>query len=87
MATRQEIEDLKAQWRADPCWDIADTEGMEEHREELAAYQREVEFQAFTTDVADLEELAEVLGCPGNIRLARRIRFLERRLAALEAKL
>lgn len=38
MATREEIEKLKENWLQDPCWDIEDTEGFEEHREELASY-------------------------------------------------
>lgn len=41
--TRAEIDALKENWRSDPSWDIADTEGFEEHRTELAAYQAEVE--------------------------------------------
>lgn len=37
--TREQIEDLKRQWEADPCWDLADTEGFEAHRAELQAYE------------------------------------------------
>lgn len=33
-----EIDQLKANWRSDPCWDIEDTEGFEEHREELKVW-------------------------------------------------
>jgi hypothetical protein len=32
------VDTLKAQWLRDPCWDIEDTEGFEDHREELLAY-------------------------------------------------
>lgn len=35
MKTEWELLDLKTQWKADPCWDIEDTEGFEEHRTEL----------------------------------------------------
>ena len=38
---REEIESLKAGWLADPCWDLCETEGFEEHREELKKYQEE----------------------------------------------
>ncbi len=33
-----EIEALKRNWHRDPAWEIEDTEGFEEHREELLAY-------------------------------------------------
>jgi hypothetical protein len=42
--TRQEVEELKASWRRDPCWDIADTEGFEEYKVELLAFQRQMEY-------------------------------------------
>ena len=38
MPTREEIEKLKESWRRDPCWDIKDTEGFAEYREELRLY-------------------------------------------------
>ena len=28
-------------WRADPCWDIEDTKGFEEHRSELLEWSKE----------------------------------------------
>lgn len=43
MATQEQIENLKAQWKADPCWDIEDTEGFEEHKDELKAYHAQVD--------------------------------------------
>lgn len=43
MKTRQEIEKLKAEWREDQGWDIADTEDFEDHAAELGAYQAQVE--------------------------------------------
>lgn len=45
MATRDEIEKLKESWLKDPCWDIEDTEGFEEHREELLAYHDQMRVQ------------------------------------------
>jgi len=43
MPTREQIEKLKASWAADPCWDIEDTDGFEEYRDELAAFAAERE--------------------------------------------
>jgi hypothetical protein len=39
MKTRAEVDDLKARWKADPCWDIEFTEGFEDHIEELRLFQ------------------------------------------------
>jgi len=41
MATQDEIEKLKKNWREDPCWDIELTEGFEEHLVELLAFRKE----------------------------------------------
>lgn len=38
MKTSEEIENLKTQWKQDPCWDIEDTEGFEDHKDELIAF-------------------------------------------------
>jgi len=44
----EEIEKLKRNWLADPCWDIETTEGFEDHVEELLNFRRstETEFEA-----------------------------------------
>jgi len=31
MKSEQEITALKVNWKSDPCWDIEDTEGFEDH--------------------------------------------------------
>ena len=36
--TREEVEALKADWLKDPIWDIEDTEGFEDHHDELKAF-------------------------------------------------
>jgi hypothetical protein len=41
MKTREELENLKTDWRKDPFWDIEDTEGFEEYREELIEYHKQ----------------------------------------------
>jgi hypothetical protein len=33
--TNQQIEDLKSKWLSDPCWDLDNTEGFEDHIQEL----------------------------------------------------
>ena len=42
---RPEIEDLKSQWKADPCWDIEDTAGFEEHHTELKIWRLEYQLK------------------------------------------
>lgn len=37
------LEELKAQWSCDPCWDIEKTEGFEAHRQELYVFRLETE--------------------------------------------
>lgn len=41
MKTREEVENLKSNWHNDPCWDIENTEGFEEYKDELKAYSEE----------------------------------------------
>ena len=36
--TPEQIEELKAQWCADPCWDLEDTTGFEPHRTGLKIF-------------------------------------------------
>jgi hypothetical protein len=43
MCTTAELDALKEQWRENPCWELADTEGYEAYRAELQAFQNEVE--------------------------------------------
>jgi hypothetical protein len=41
MKTTEEIESLKKAWMFDPCFDLAEAEGFEEHRAELMAFQEQ----------------------------------------------
>lgn len=43
MKTKDEVQALKDSWSKDPCWDIEDTEGFEDHYEELLAYRKEAD--------------------------------------------
>lgn len=80
MATREQIDDLKRQWRADPCWDIEETEGFEEHREELREYHEQVRAEGELRREAALIQKSEELGCPGNTALAAYIERLEKKI-------
>lgn len=86
-ATRDEIEALKAAWREDPSWDIADTEGFEAHCDELAAYQREQEALWTQAREQRLRERAEALGIPGNLTLAAYIEGMGLKLAEVTRQL
>jgi len=59
---RQEIDELKAGWASDPCFDIEDTEGFEDVREELRDFRYEMEAKWEANRAAQLNRLAEVLG-------------------------
>lgn len=39
--TREDVEHLKHDWLNDPCFDLEDTEGFEEYRDELLAFSNE----------------------------------------------
>jgi hypothetical protein len=89
-----EIEKLKRDWFADPCWDIEHTDGFEAHREELVAFRQRSEAEWERNAAArearrqeQLRALAEKLGCPGNILLAEYVTRLEERLTAAENRL
>ena len=43
MKTREDVEALKNNWLADPCYDLASVEGFEEFHSELDAFQDEQE--------------------------------------------
>jgi hypothetical protein len=43
MKTREEVEDLKDNWLLDPIYDLEETEGFEDYRDELLAYRIDIE--------------------------------------------
>lgn len=53
--TVEEVDALKLNWIKDPCWDIEETEGFEEYREELLAFRQKIEKEAHAR-VARLNE-------------------------------
>ena len=78
--TRNDIEALKRNWLADPCWDIEDTEGFEAHRDELKAFHDEQVARWEATRHQRLVDKAAALGVPGNLALAQCVLTLETRL-------
>lgn len=80
MKTREEIEHLKASWVGDPCWDIEDTEGFEDHQEELLRFRVEQE-QRWRTEQDDRVRLKAIeLDIEDKPTLAKYILDLESRL-------
>jgi hypothetical protein len=80
--TREEIDALKESWMRDPCWDIEQSEGFEDHQEELLSFRmqkvaqwqsqaeekRELRRRSFklATGIDD-QDLAEALSTYGEI--------------------
>lgn len=92
--TRDEIEDLKREWAENPDWEIEDTEGFDDYREELAAFavkmktQWDAEYDARqAAERAEYEAhcllIADKLGVPGNIALAKEVWKLNVKIANL----
>lgn len=84
--TPDEIARLKAQWEADPSWDIEETVGFEEHREELLRFSNQQKAEWRHLHLVELQAYAVKLGIPGNIKLAGYIQQLESRLEKLEGR-
>jgi len=87
--TIQEVEKLKANWKNDPCWDLYETEGFEEYRDELKNFQEECEKewenQRITKEMR-LDMGAESLGVQGLYRLILEHKaLLDRHQRAIEA--
>ncbi|MFC3692191.1 hypothetical protein [Chenggangzhangella methanolivorans] len=91
MKTREEVEDLKVQWRGDPAWDIGDTEGFEAHRDELKAFrlelQREWDEAAERVKAERRDAAARAGGISPGHPAVDYILFLEGQLARVEKRL
>lgn len=73
MPTREAVEHLKNNWLADPCYDLENVEGFEEHRDELLAYRLGWEATWKQEYLDYLARYAEHLGIPGDIAAAANI--------------
>lgn len=87
MATREQVEALKRDWRWDPCYEIEETPGFEEHEEELRAYHEEFVRQNRARRDEELRKKALRMGCPGNVELAAYVEELELALSSLGERL
>lgn len=87
--TREEVEELKKEWLDDPCWDLYDTEGFEEYRDELKKFQEEWEAKWEAERMKKEKQLdieADELGVRGLYRLVLRLEtILKRHEKAIEA--
>jgi hypothetical protein len=81
MKTEKELDDLKANWRHDPCWDIDETEGFEAHTEELKAYKAEMTQQWDNERKQIIKDKARRLKC--SVELAEYIQVLETEMTKL----
>lgn len=84
MATKEELQKLKQNWLNDPIWDIEDTEGFEDHYEELKAYRKEREAVWDKHRTEQLIQRSIKMGVPGNTELVRYIEGLECKIQQLE---
>ena len=80
MKTKQEVEALKENWLQDSCWNLADTEGFEDHHDELLAFQKEWEQKWHDRYEAKLLEQSVRVGFPGNIKLVEYLNNLEAKI-------
>lgn len=76
------INDLKRNWIQDPIWDIEETEGFEEYRDELKAFRLEHEAEWKANQEVELYVFQENFGI--NREAAMYLRNLQRRLERLE---
>ncbi len=82
--TKKELDDLKANWCGDPCWEIEDTEGFEDHHDELLQFHEEMLARWEALYQFDLRSYASKIGLDENLKLAERIRKLDERIEKLE---
>jgi len=82
---REEIDRLKADWCADPCWDIEFTEGFEEHEDELLAHRLAMEATWKKERQAEIIDKAGELSC--SLALAEYILHLEYELDKIRASI
>lgn len=84
MKTKEDIKRLKLNWEFDPSWDIEDTDGFEEYREELRAFRLETEAKWKADRENETIRLCEKYHC--NRELLKLIQSLEQRIEILESR-
>lgn len=83
--TTEEIEDLKAQWLADPSWDIEQTEGFEAHEAALTDFHEQHRRIWDIAAFKHTESECNRLGC--SPQMLSRLKFLESRIDSLSREL
>ena len=71
MKTREEIDNLKANWYSDPIWDLYTTEGFEDHEQELREYQAKCELEWKQKNDTEFVEFQKLSGTTRNKKLAK----------------
>lgn len=61
---QRKVDELKANWKADPCWDIENTAGFEAYRQALYIFRLETELDAARKE---LREMTSTLGALANL--------------------
>jgi polyhydroxyalkanoate synthesis regulator phasin len=84
MKTPEELDELKRNWEEDPCWDLEDTEGFEDHYLELLRHRQWRETQIEYRLKREFREFADKIGCRDNHKLAKYLEQLEQRIERLE---
>jgi hypothetical protein len=82
--TSEEIDALKSQWRADPCWDIWTTEGFEDHEQELREYQAKCELEWKNNTNIEFIEFQKLSGTTRNKKLAKFLYAMGMKIKKLE---
>jgi hypothetical protein len=74
------LTELKKQWRQDPCWDIEDTVGFEDFRDELIEFRISQEAAWEEAKLEKLKLFAKKVGLEDNLTLAGYLYYLEERI-------
>ncbi|MGJ0847803.1 hypothetical protein ACR77J_14020 [Tissierella praeacuta] len=72
---REEIEKLKKNWERDPFWDLYETEGFEDYKEELKEHQERMEAiweKEYQEKEKEIDRKANGLGLEGLYRIILR---------------
>lgn len=84
MKTREDVEDLKHKWKQDPCWDIEETEGFEEYRDELKAFRLNTEAKWKSDQEENIKQLCTKYNC--NREMLELLQSLQHRIEVLELR-
>lgn len=85
MTTTADIEALKRNWQADPCWDIEKTDGFNEYHDELLAFRIKYEQDQEKEYQEKIKKDCEKFNI--SAELLQLLRQYENRISDLEAKI